>query len=296
MKTQNFDYHQAFDRNLGWLTPDEQAKLRASCVAIAGLGGAGGFQAQALARLGVGRFKLADPDIFEMSNLNRQAGATSQTLGQSKVAVLQEMILSINPEAEVEAIAEPISHSNVGSFLGSVDLVIDGIDFFELGAKMLLFEECRRKKIPALTCGPIGFGATLIVFSPEGMSFTDYFDIRKGMDEKQKSFAFAFGLSPTPLCLGYMGSNMLNIDEKRGASVSPGLMLVGALTATEAVKILTGKWKVHFCPNIYQIDLLTQKVKKRWYLLGMRSPWQQLKKKILIWLVDGKQKFSRQGK
>lgn len=290
MKTQNFDYSQAFDRNLGWLNPDEQARLRASCVAIAGLGGAGGFQAQALARLGVGRFKLIDPDTFEMSNLNRQVGATNETLGQLKVHVLRDMILSINPEAQIETFAELLSSANADPLLDSADLVIDGIDFFELEAKILLFDQCRAKKVPALTCAPIGFGATLIVFSPVGMSFTDYFDIREEMGEKRKRFAFAFGLSPTPLCLRYMDPSALNLDGKRAASVSPGLMLVGAMTGAEAVKILTGKGPVRSCPNVFQIDLITQEVRRRHYPGGMRGPWMRLKKWLLLKWMESRAK------
>ena len=64
MTAKTFQYTKAFERNIGWLTSQEQEKLRTSRVGIAGLGGAGGFQAQALARLGVGKFKIADPDVF----------------------------------------------------------------------------------------------------------------------------------------------------------------------------------------------------------------------------------------
>ena len=289
MKVQEFNYAEAFERNLGWLTPEEQKRLQKSRVAIAGMGGAGGAQAQALARLGVGGFKIADHDNFELSNFNRQMGATTETLGESKVKVLRKMILSVNPEAQVETFSARVSKENIDSFLKSVDLVIDGIDFFEQEAKLLLFQKSYELGLPAITACPLGFGASLITFSPRGMQAKDYFDLREGMSWSEQGLAIAFGLSPSPLCLKYMNRKALDLEEKRTASVFPGLLLVGALTAAEAVKILTGKGRVHSCPSIYQIDLLTQRTRKRYYRWGMKSPWLRFKRQLLFqWWSRGK--------
>ena len=70
-------------------------------VCIFGIGGVGGYVAEALARSGVGHLELVDNDVVCLSNLNRQIIATHQTLGQYKVDAMKERILSINPEAEV---------------------------------------------------------------------------------------------------------------------------------------------------------------------------------------------------
>ena len=278
MTAQGFNYEQAFDRNIGWLTHEEQAKLRKSCVAIAGLGGAGGFQAQVLARLGVGHFKIADLDIFELTNINRQIGASIETLGQSKTPVIRDMILSINPEARVELFEEGINSKTIDRFLESANLAFDGIDFFAQNTKLLLFRKCRAKEIPALTSCPIGFGASLIIFSPEGMKYEDYFDFREGMSEKEMRITSTFGLSPNALCLSYMDKKVLDLKGQRASSVVPALVLVAALSGTEAVKILTGKRTVRYCPYVYQIDLMTQHVSRKCYRFGMKGPWQTLKK------------------
>ena len=280
MKTQEFDYLQAFERNRGWLKDEEQEKLRKACVAIAGIGGVGGYQAQALARLGVGKFKIVDPDVFEITNINRQIGAAMHTLGQPKVQVIRDMILSINPEVEVQALNQPLTSSNADSFLEDCDLVIDGIDFFEQDAKFLLFKKSYEKKIPALTSCPLGFGASLTVFSPVGMTYENYFDLKEGMSDQEKRMALLFGLSPDPLCLSYLDKKSIDLENHRAASVVPGLMLVGALSAAEAVKVITGKANVTYCPNIFQIDLLTQRVSKKNYPWGMKSPWQRFKKRM----------------
>jgi tRNA A37 threonylcarbamoyladenosine dehydratase len=85
-----FHYEVAFSRNLGLLSESEQARLRQCCVALPGLGGVGGAHLQALARLGVGAFHMADLDIFEVVNFNRQLGATLPTVGSRKVDVSAE--------------------------------------------------------------------------------------------------------------------------------------------------------------------------------------------------------------
>ena len=76
-------------------------KLKRARVAVFGIGGVGGYVVEALARSGVGRLDLIDHDKVALSNLNRQIIATVQTIGQYKVDVAKNRILSINPEAEV---------------------------------------------------------------------------------------------------------------------------------------------------------------------------------------------------
>ncbi|MBI1977864.1 MAG: ThiF family adenylyltransferase [Candidatus Omnitrophica bacterium] len=286
MKSQEFIYEQAFDRNIGWLTTEEQAKLRRSCVAIAGLGGAGGFQAQVLARLGVGRFKIADLDTFELTNINRQIGASIETLGRAKTPIIRDMIFAINPEAQVESFNEGINPKSIDSFLESADLALDGIDFFAQNTKLLLFRKCYEKGIPAITSCPLGFGASLLAFSPKGMKYEDYFDLRDGMSEKEMRMTCTPGLAPSALCLPYMDKQALDLKGQRTSSVVPGLMLVAALSGTEAVKILTGKRSVRYAPHVYEIDLLTQRVRKKYYPMGMKSPLQRIKRWLYLKLMN----------
>ena len=82
---------------------ENMEKLAHARVCIFGIGGVGGYVAEALARSGVGHLELVDNDVVALSNLNRQIIATHETLGQFKVDVMKERILSINPDAEVVA-------------------------------------------------------------------------------------------------------------------------------------------------------------------------------------------------
>ena len=71
-----FDYEEAFSRNIGWVTKEEQQTLRSKRVAIGGLGGVGGSHAIVLSRMGIGKFTISDLDEFEVANFNRQYGAS----------------------------------------------------------------------------------------------------------------------------------------------------------------------------------------------------------------------------
>ena len=78
-------------RRAGLLSEEEQRRLEGSRVAVAGAGGVGGIHLLTLARLGIGKFAVADPDVFESVNINRQFGATVRTLGRNKAQVLAEI-------------------------------------------------------------------------------------------------------------------------------------------------------------------------------------------------------------
>lgn len=276
------DASRAFSRNLGWITPREQAKLKESCVAVAGLGGAGGLTAVTLARLGVGSFKLADPELFDLTDINRQTGASWNTAGLRKTEVIRRMILGINPEASVETFQEGVSEKNITSFLDGATLALDGIDLFKPRAKLLFFRASRDKKISAITSCPLGFGASLLVFSPHGMSWEDYMGISPEMDEHKLILSTLFGFSPRALALPYANSEVFDLNHLKGSTVACGLTLVASLAATEAVKIITGKRRVKYAPYMFQLDLMTQKVVKKIYPFGMRSLLQQFKKAVIL--------------
>ncbi len=170
-----FSYDDAFSRNIGWVTRDEQQVLRGKRVAIAGLGGVGGSHLVTLARLGVGKFSIADFDRFGLANFNRQAGASMSTIGEPKVDVLARMAHDIDPEIELRCFAEGVTAENLDEFLRDVDLYVDGLDFFAFDARKAVFDACAKRGIPAVTVAPIGMGAALLSFLPGRMSFEEYF-------------------------------------------------------------------------------------------------------------------------
>ena len=170
-----FDYDLAFSRNLGLVQPEEQLRLRQSNVAIAGLGGVGGVHLTTLARMGIGKFHIADFDHFEVQNFNRQAGALMSTLGRKKVEVMEAMARDINPEVSVNCFPQGITPENVADFLDGVDVVVDGLDFFAVAARDMLYRAAYSRNIPVVVAGPIGASAAFLVFLPGQMRWQDYF-------------------------------------------------------------------------------------------------------------------------
>jgi molybdopterin/thiamine biosynthesis adenylyltransferase len=187
-------------------------------MAIAGMGGVGGIHLITLARLGIGAFHIADPDDFELVNFNRQYGATLRNLGQGKAEVMAEEARAVNPELRLRVFSEPITPENVDEFLDGVDVLIDGIDFFEIDARRLVFREARRRGIWAITAGPIGFSAAWLIFSPTGMSFDEYFDLNDTMDRADQLVAFLVGLTPRATQRTYM--DLSRVDPRAGKGPS----------------------------------------------------------------------------
>jgi molybdopterin/thiamine biosynthesis adenylyltransferase len=273
-----FSYEEAFSRNIGLVSAEEQQRLRAARVAIAGLGGVGGAHALALARLGVGRFALADFDTFEVANFNRQVGATVVSLNRPKVEVMAEAILAVNPTADLRLFPAGVDGSNIDEFLDGSVAAVDGVDFFNMDARRLLFRQARQRGVPALTAAPIGFGATLHVFMPDGMSFDDYFDIRPGMSLPEQLVQFGLGLAPRLAHLKYFPPSALDLSGRRAPSLGSACLLAAVLVCTEIANLVLRRRPARAAPYFFQFDPLVQTYKKGRLRWGNRHPLQRLKR------------------
>ena len=271
-----------FSRHLGLLTEEEQEKLLKCKVAVAGAGGVGGIHILTLARLGVGSFHIADFDEFGVENISRQFGANQQTIGKNKAEVLADMVKAINPMAETKIFKEGVTTENVDDFLAGVDVFVDGIEFFVIDIRRLVFQKAFQKGIYSVTAAPLGFGSTIQVFSPTGMSFDDYFDIRDDMEYLQQLAAFAAGLAPNSYHIKYMDFSKVSVKERRGPAVGLACTQAASFVAAEVVKIITGKEKIYPVPHYMQIDLLRRKFKKGYVWLGGKNPLQRLKKIMIL--------------
>ena len=120
-------------------------KLNNATVAVVGVGGVGGICAIALARSGVGNIVIQDFDTVEESNINRQIVANYNTIGLSKVDVLEKQIKEINPNCNVIKLNSFFDKDNLSLFSYNIDYVIDAIDSFT--SKCLLIENCINRKI-----------------------------------------------------------------------------------------------------------------------------------------------------
>lgn len=251
----DFDYDRAFARNLGWVTPAEQQILRFRRVAIAGLGGVGGAHLLTLARLGVGGFSIADFDRFELVNMNRQTGAFVDTLERPKSEVLADMARAINPEIDLAGFDAGIrDEATAEAFLAGADLFLDGLDFFVMDARRLLFAKAREMSIPAITAAPLGTGCAWLVFMPESMSFEEYF--RFGQDPIERQYVkFMVGLAPKGLHRrGLVAPSRVDFARKAGPSTAMGCEMAAAVASTEALKIMLGRPGLRPAPAFQQFD------------------------------------------
>ena len=139
-----------FSRTERLLGRDNIEKLSNARVAVFGVGGVGGYVAEALARSGVGSFVLVDDDSVALSNLNRQIIALESTIGRNKVDVMKERILEINPVAVVDAKKCFFLPENASEFdFKSYSYVVDAVD--TVTAKLSIIEEAKKAGVPVIS-------------------------------------------------------------------------------------------------------------------------------------------------
>lgn len=140
-----------FSRSQLLLGEDNMKRLAEAKVAIFGIGGVGGYVAEALARTGVGSFVLVDDDKVCLTNINRQIIATRKTVGQYKAEVMRERILEINPDAEVEVRKCFYLPENAHEFdFREYSYVVDAVD--TVTAKLEIIMQAKKCEVPVISC------------------------------------------------------------------------------------------------------------------------------------------------
>jgi len=145
-----------FSRNVEGMTD----QLKTKSVAIAGCGGLGSNVAVALARTGIGKLIIADYDIIEYSNLNRQYYFLDD-ISKKKVDALEKIILNISQDIVVEKYSKKIIPEDVISIFGQADILIEAFDNAE-SKKWLIKNWCQKFHKKPIICGSgiSGFGKT----------------------------------------------------------------------------------------------------------------------------------------
>ncbi|MDP2963850.1 MAG: ThiF family adenylyltransferase [Sulfurimicrobium sp.] len=272
-----FDYENAFSRNLGIVDSVEHARLRQSTVAIAGMGGVGGDYLISLVRAGVGGFHIAEFDEFELANFNRQYGANTRTLGRRKIEVMLEYALEINPELRVKIFDKGISTGNIDEFLSNVDLVVDGVDVFAVDIHPLLINSASARGLVTIAAVPLGLGAGILAFGPGGMSYDNYFAISPDMSEEEKIIQFALGFSPEMHHLKYLDPKSINLKARKGPSSIAGCKLCAGFITTQALLALLHPNEIKLVPWYTYLDARLSRFHHRRLWMGNRNPLQRLK-------------------
>ncbi len=144
-----------YERQILLLGEDGQERIRDVNVFIAGAGGLGSLSAIYLAAAGIGRITIVDFDTIDPSNLNRQILHWSDDVARMKIDSAREKLVKINPDVEIEVIAEKIDEGNASELVGSSDLVVDAMDNFR--ARYLLNKAAIARNIPLFHGAVHGF-------------------------------------------------------------------------------------------------------------------------------------------
>ncbi|MBK8652255.1 MAG: hypothetical protein IPN23_11195 [Elusimicrobia bacterium] len=123
--------------------------------------------------------------------------------------------------------------ANVDDFLDGVDVVLDGVDFSVSKRGGWFSNRARAKGIPVVTAGPWGTVRPCWSFSPDGMSFDDYFDVNDQTSNRDALIAFAVGLAPRSTHGRYMDFSRVSFNRRRGPSLDVACQLCSALAVTE---------------------------------------------------------------
>ncbi|MDM0091887.1 ThiF family adenylyltransferase [Streptococcus sp. VTCC 12814] len=180
-------YWERVNRSLGWLGNTEaeqrerQEKLKNAVIGIAGTGGIGGQLAQRLVRLGVRNLKLADPDTFDISNMNRQMGADLEHIGKNKAEVVAEMTYALNHDVNIAVYPEGITPETAQDFVEDCDYVLDQMDFYEVANRYALHRAFRKSdkakfifKVPT-----VAHGTYIFKYTKDSMTIEDVYGIKE---------------------------------------------------------------------------------------------------------------------
>lgn len=156
------------ERTLLLLGEEKVEKLSNAHVLIVGLGGVGAYAAEMLCRAGVGRLTIADADIINQSNRNRQLLALTSTTGKAKADLMSQRLLDINPDVQLTSIHAYLQEEDFERILNDnkFDYVVDAID--TLAPKVNLIKLCMQKNIPLVSS--MGAGAK---FDPTKVEIRD---------------------------------------------------------------------------------------------------------------------------
>lgn len=222
-------------------------RMRRACIAIPGLGGVGSAHLVTLASMGAGCFHLADLDHYETSNIQRQMGADLTTIGRAKVEVMAKRARELNPSVRVRCFPRGIQPENIDAFLDGVDVVADGIEFFAIEVRRMLYRACRERRIPVVHAGPIGYGAALYVFRPDGPSFDEHFGMEDGMTRAELLIAHLLGHSKA--MVADIDPKYLDLANRKGPALGSACTFCAGVAATEIIKIINGEPSAAAAPH-----------------------------------------------
>ena len=203
-----------------------QLKLRNAKVCVVGVGGLGNPIATRLVAMGIGKIRIVDRDVIELSNLHRQTMFDESDVGQVKVETAAKKLKKMNPDVEVEALPVSVNDYTAFDVVEGCDVVIDALD--SVNARYSLNKACIAKNIPFVTGAAVGVSGQAFTILPKESAC--YHCLFPALDEDSMPTCSIEGVHPSILSI------------------------IGGIEVAEAVKIITGK-KPNLSDRILHVDL-----------------------------------------
>ncbi len=238
-----------FIRTQMLLGSDAMNRLRNSRVAIFGIGGVGGYAAEALARSGIGAFDLIDMDMVSISNINRQIIAAMSTVGRYKTEVMRDRILDINPQADVVVHNCFYLPENEQEFnFNQYDYIVDAVD--TVTAKISIICKAKKLQIPVISSMGAGNKMDAAAFRAGDISNTSVCPLarvmrrelkKRGIDSLKVVYSKEKPMKPMEEFMEESSdTGMLSNRRSTPGSVSFVPPVAGLLLAGEVVKDIIG--------------------------------------------------------
>ncbi len=190
-----------------------QQKLIDATVLIVGMGGLGCPAAMYLAAAGVGHLIIADDDVVELTNLQRQIAHSQSNIGEPKVNSVQKTLLGLNPDLKITALHKRLSGEDLSQAVSQADLVVDACDNFT--TRFAINRSCIEHRKPLVSGAAIRMEGQVAVFDSRDTQ------------------------SPCYQCLYSEGEDE-DVSCSQNGVMAPLVGIIGAVQAMEAIKILTG--------------------------------------------------------
>lgn len=207
---------------------DGQLKLRNAKVCVVGIGGLGNPIATRLVAMGIGKIRIVDRDVIELSNLHRQTMFDESDIGQVKVESAAKKLKKMNPDVEIEALPVSVNDYTAFDLVEGCDVVIDALD--SVNARYSLNKACVAKQIPFVTGAAVGVSGQAFTILPKKSAC--YHCLFPALDEDSMPTCSIEGVHPSILSI------------------------IGGIEVAETVKIITGK-KPNLSDRILHVDLET---------------------------------------
>ena len=203
-----------------------QQKIHDAKVCVVGIGGLGNPITTKLVAMGIGKIRIVDRDVIELSNLHRQTMFDDSDIGEVKVEVAAKKLQKLNPNVKIEALPISVNDYTALEVVDGCDVVIDALD--SVNARYSLNKACVAKKIPFVTGAAVGVSGQVFTILPHQSAC--YHCMFPALDEESMPTCSIEGVHPSILSI------------------------IGGIEVAEAVKIITGK-KPSLADRILHVDL-----------------------------------------